>query len=272
MNLTFSTIACMDWEYEKIFKTAKSLGMDTIEFRVLKDFREFLVDGRAEALAGLSQEYNISILDIAASFLLNGYDAQQLEGFEEICKIAFKLKAKGIRVFLGNFLTCKTDKGAETDYNGLVKMLKELSNIAAEYQTGIWIETHNEFSTGKILRKLLDDVNKENVKIIWDIMHPYEEHESYQDTYGYLGEKIAHIHIKDGLRQQDENLIDFLYTKLGEGELPVAEIVRYCENLGYSGYYSLEWEPMWKKELEGYDTAEIFNHYADFMNSIANDL
>ena len=57
---------------------------------------------------------------------------------------------------------------------------------------------------------------------------------------------------------------------MGEGALPVAEIVRMLEKSGYTGYYSLEWEKRWHPELR--DAAAEFPAYAEFMRRILNHL
>ena len=250
-----------------MFEACKKLNMDGIEYRLPLNIDKFLDEGGLEEFKKEKDIQNIKIIDVGSSLLLNGRDEEKLPEFIKCLHIANELNAAGIRVFLGDFIEKKGDK-SDTDYNGLVKTLGKLCDMAEKENVEIWIETHNDFSTGKILRKLLDDVSKKNLKIIWDIMHPIEEDEAYPDTMKYLGDDIVHLHIKDGRQKDDKDLLDYLYTKLGEGEMPVKEIVKLCEECGYKGYYSLEWEPLWKKEIEGYDTMEILEHYVSYMNEI----
>ena len=267
MKLTFSSLACMDWSSERLVEACKKLNMEGLEYRLPPDIDSFLESGEADLLKKAAEESGIKIIDIGTSVLLHKYDPEKILMLEKCINIAKELNADGIRVFLGNFLARRSNKGEGIDYSGLVRLLKEVCVRAAEAGSEIWVETHNEFSTGKVLKKLLDDVSEKNLKIIWDIIHPIEEGENYIDTMEYLGDKIAHLHIKDGKKQQDEDLIDYLYTKLGEGELPVREIVRHCCEKGFDGYYSLEWEPLWKKEIQGYDVMEILEHYVSYINN-----
>ena len=78
------------------------------------------------------------------------YSADELHA---VCK-KFGFSAEEVRVNNDNTFTCGS----------------------TEIEVGI--ETHNEYATGQSLRKLLDDVNRLNIKIIWEIIHPIEDGES----------------------------------------------------------------------------------------------
>lgn len=42
----------------------------------------------------------------------------------------------------------------------------------------------------------------------------------------------------------------YRYVLMGEGDVPVLEILRRLKQMGYGGYLSLEWEKGWHPELE----------------------
>ena len=50
------------------------------------------------------------------------------------------------------------------------------------------------------------------------------------------------MHIKDGINRHDPLWHDFPYTRLGEGDLPLNELLDLLKNAGSDGYLSLEWE------------------------------
>ncbi len=52
---------------------------------------------------------------------------------------------------------------------------------------------------------------------------------------------ISHVHIKDHLRGDG----GFMLCLIGEGVIPIKEIVKTLESDGYSGYMSLECEKKW---------------------------
>ena len=187
---------------------------------------------------------------------------------ENAIKLANSVAERGIRamrIFLGNFCQRYDAPREEIVYDEIVAMLKKLADSA---NCEIWIETHNEFATGKALKKLLSDIDREKVKIIWDIIHPIEDGETPEQTVNYLGGKIAHVHIKDGKRRDDPAWHDFEYTPLGEGELPIKKIVKLLKDIGYDGFFSLEWESLWRKELKdlNWSIDEILQKYVDYIN------
>ena len=69
-------------------------------------------------------------------------------------------------------------------------------------------------------------------------------------TWSEVGKSIAHIHIKDGINRHDPEWHDFKYTRLGEGELPLYDLLDLLKNAGFDGYLSFEWEIAWRPELQ----------------------
>ena len=61
---------------------------------------------------------------------------------------------------------------------------------------------------------------------------------------------------------------DYKYTKLGEGELPLKELLKLLEEKNYMGYVSLEWERAWRDEIKEYPDSldfifQMFNEFAE---------
>ena len=207
----------------------------------------------------------ILVTDVGSSICIKRYDRDMLESAKTLLGEIGKQNIRAMRVFLGNFCQRYDAPREELDYDGIVKMLKEMSDSA---KCEIWIETHNEFATGKALKKLLSDIDRENVKIIWDIIHPIEDGETPEETIAYLGDKFAHVHIKDGKKRDDAIWHDYEYTPIGEGELPIRKIVKLLTENGYDGFFSLEWESLWRPALKdlNWSVAEILQKYIAFMN------
>ena len=114
---------------------------------------------------------------------------------------------------------------------------------------------------------LLDDIGRENVKVIWDIIHPIEDFEQPQQTWEYIGDRIAHVHIKDGKVSSNPLKHDYEYTDLGEGELPIKEILSLLKKENFDGYISLEWESPWRDELKKYDNEieAVLKRFTDYI-------
>ena len=197
---------------------------------------------------------------------LFGYNEEQIK---QAKALLLSLEAAGIpamRVFIGNFTRRHDNPRREIDREGVVKALAELCEVGPE----IWLETHNEYATGRSILPLIEKVNHPRFGVIWDILHPIEDGESPAQTVAYIGKYIRHVHIKDAKPNPDPAMHDWYYTPLGEGEMPVKEILAELEKAGFDGYCSLEWESAWREELKGVcdDPDVLLSTYRRYMENL----
>lgn len=253
MKLAFSTLPVQAFSAEQLSDLCERHGM-TAEIRCNRD-------GTFTYAKGLP------ISNIGSSICLFGYDAGQMEKAKAQIASVHEKGVRAIRIFIGNFRRRHTDPARPLDREGIVRAIQELCDIGPE----IWLETHNEYATGKAILPLLQEVNRKNFGVIWDIMHPLEDGESVAETYALIGHAIRHVHIKDGKPSTDPDAHDWVYTKLGEGVVPMGEIIKCLEDGGYTGYYSLEWESMWRAELVGVyeDPDVLLSDYQTYMEELS---
>ena len=87
-----------------------------------------------------------------------------------------------------------------------------------------------------------------NFGLIWDVMHTDRAYgDNWRVFYNLFRPYIKHIHIKDCIRAKNGAKPEF--TLIGEGDIPLEEIIYTLESDGYGGWYSLEWEKHWHPEL-----------------------
>lgn len=271
MKLSFSTLSFDEFGFEDFAKICKEYGYDGIEIRmgsgigVLTHTPEELAEYKK-----ILDEYGVVVTDLGTSVCIRDYSEELLENFKKHLPMAKALGAKGMRVFMGTFKSYRYQPNNPLNYDGCVKFLQAACDAAAEYGVSVYIETHNEFAAGKELMRLIGDVDRDNCKALWDIMHPLEEDETPEESMQYFGDKCAHIHIKDGTTDPDPEAISYVYGPIGEGELPIAEIVGVLKKAGYDGFYSLEWEENWRQSLKdiALDHREVLAHYAKYMKEI----
>ncbi|MFB9330795.1 sugar phosphate isomerase/epimerase family protein [Paenibacillus aurantiacus] len=273
-RLAFSTIPCEGWSLEAIVAAAKEGGYQGLELREGEAWAIHVGLSPAERLQAsrLAKEAGVTITDIGSGvcFTGSGEDAGQFHHFAKVVALARDLDARGVRVFLGYFTSRKDQIVPDIPYASLVGALRQACDYAAAYGVQLWIETHNEFSTGRVLRKLLDDVNRPNCVVIYDLIHPLEEGEAPEETVALLGAQCVHVHVKDGMPADDPMATNWTYTRIGEGRVPIASIVELLEQSGYRGYYSLEWETKWRRELQvpGMEPDVVFPHYTAYMRQL----
>lgn len=269
MKRGFSTLACMQASVEELVEACKKYGMEGVEIRLGKDGSVLGATDKRELteIRRKCRNAGVTVTNLGSDLCFTGHEETIPDFVGDMITYASLVGARGIRVFLGYFSQKVDSDPPVPDYQGIVKHLKRLCEMAAEKSVEIWVETHNEFATGKVLKKLLQDVACDNLKVLWDVMHPIEDGETVQETWQTIGGSVAHVHLKDGYKRQDESWHDFCYTPMGEGELPLGEALEQLKNGGYEGYLSLEWERLWRPELASCENTLdwILGHYAEYM-------
>ena len=68
------------------------------------------------------------------------------------------------------------------------------------------------------------------------------------------------------------NKQNWTYKKLGEGGLPIKQMLDLLEGSGYSGYYSLEWENAWRPEIRNIYRfmPELLSDWNAFLTALRN--
>lgn len=272
MRLAISTLPCKDWTLDKTLQIGRENGITGLEIRIgLNEWSKVdMNQEECDSILNALQKYDITITDLGTSVVVNRYDEGQLIEFNKCILLAKRLRTKGLRIMLGNFRDRWSESLPTIDREGMTKWLKLADKCARENDIEIWIETHNEFATGKSLQKLFNDNHFTNCKVIWDIIHPLEQEEDFSTTYEAIKEYLIHVHIKDGIPWEDKDMANWKYTPILRGVVPIAEIVKFLEEKGYCGYYSLEWESLWRPEIRGesYTGERVIPHYGKVMREL----
>lgn len=249
MVLGFSTVACQELSWKETANYALAAGISHIEVRLHGGDRFFdLPTEKAAAVAAKLRDMGITVTDLGTSVAITGWQEEKLLQARECIDLASAVGAPAIRVFLGRFITKRSEPSGH-DHEGIVRTLRELCAYGAKRGVEVWVETHNAFSAGAVLAGISEDVP--GLRFIWDIIHPLEMGEAPEETLAHIGSRIAHVHIKDGIPQADPDALLYRYTRLGEGQVPIGRILRLLRQYGYAGCLSLEWENAWRPELQG---------------------
>ena len=275
MKLAISTLPFRDWTLKNTLKCCRGAGYDAIEIRM--DYHSWsgrsLPDSSYKAAAREIEASGLRVSNLGSGIVLNDYYEKDLMELRRLLEIAGLLHTRGIRIMLGNIRLRADAPASRIDREGILRWLEEADRLAGSYGREIWVETHNEFATGKALAVVYRKTSLKHTKVIWDIMHPLEQGESVEETMKFLGEHIVHVHIKDGLPWDDPDRLIWKYTRIGEGIIPIRQIVGMLYLAGYQGYYSLEWESAWRGELEALqcDMQEV-ETFPEFMKQLAAEI
>jgi sugar phosphate isomerase/epimerase len=122
------------------------------------------------------------------------------------------------------------------------------SNVPAARRLGvaIGVETHDDFSASSAVAELLAMADPEWVGAVWDSHHPHRTGEPPADVYANLGRRILLAQVKDARRAEDG---EWQLVLLGEGEVPVRQMLGLLAAGGYQNWVSVEWEKRWHPEI-----------------------
>lgn len=96
------------------------------------------------------------------------------------------------------------------------------------------------------------------VTALWDLHHPYWQGELPAESYNALAPFVRMAQVKDSLPPDQ-------YCLLGEGDVPILDMLRLLDSSGYNGWVSLEWETRWCPHLA--DPSVAFPQYAAVLRS-----
>ncbi|MEI6521348.1 MAG: sugar phosphate isomerase/epimerase [bacterium] len=276
MKLAYSTLACPEWNIEKILTSGSENGYTGIEFRGLgpeidlTKSNAFSTPQSCKKTLNLVENAGLKTACISTSMQIVA-KAQTTEDFissvndgQKNIEIASDMQAPVIRVFCGNIPDNVSQE--EAIKNG-ARLLNILGDYAEENGVKIAVETHDAFMSAVMLSKIINAANHSAVGALWDVHHPYRFcNESPEFTMKNIGRQVIHTHFKDSIG----NAENYTYKLLGEGDIPNIQAIKLLHQSGYDGYYTLEWEKRWHPELVDADVT--IPQYADKMREYANDL
>jgi len=265
MKIAFSTLACPNWRWQDITSAAKDFGFDGIEVRGLGEdvfavnappFAEAELPTTIRQLGAL--RLTIACFSSACCLKYTEREEENLAEITEYILLASKTATPYVRILAD---VAPAPEGDVVDDSAIVAQLKKLASIAERNGVTLLVETNGVFADTARLYRLLEQVASDAVAALWDVHHPYRFfNESAEKTVQNLGAYIKYVHVKDSV-VDDAGQIQ--YRLMGEGGLPIDEMVMALRSINYEGFVSLEWVKRWSKDLE--DPGIVIPHYAHYM-------
>ena len=140
--------------------------------------------------------------------------------------------------------------------------LEQLLPKAETLDVALLVKTSGIYADTERLRRMLEHFASDQLAALWDVHHTYRDFgESGDTTIRNLGNYIRHVHLRDS---DDEGV----YNLIGEGTMPIDDVMRALSSVNYDGFLSLEWKPEWMEELQ--DPQVIFPYFVNYMNRFEN--
>ncbi|MBR4723209.1 MAG: AMP-binding protein [Clostridia bacterium] len=244
MNLSFSTNRWKDVELDEFIKIAKEYKFSGIEIHDTKQIKGFSETYYMLLESGIK----IPCIDMVSD--ISEDEETALSELDNCIDACIALHTKNIRI-----KAVKSEDGARN-------FVKKALPKAEKKGIILLVETVGVFSDTKKLADFLNEFANDNLAALWDLHYPYRLHgEQPEETVKNLGAYIRHIHIKDSDGENSFSLV-------GEGSMPIAEVINALRSVNYDGFMSIEWDPKWDSDICDMDI--IFPHFVSFMSRFEN--
>jgi sugar phosphate isomerase/epimerase len=247
LPIAFSTLAFPNSTLVEATTLGRTLGYAGIELRLIDGqlIDSSMPAAERERVKQTVAAARLPIVSADSSILLTNENAgPELRWFLEL---ANDWESPLIRVYGGPL--AEEPRTRQAQIEAAAKVLEGAIPLAEQLGVAIAIETHDSFSASSVVAELLAMVDSKWVGALWDTHHPHRMGETPAEIYENIGPRVLHVQVKDA-RRSAEHKGGWQLVMLGEGEVPVREIIRLLAAGGYGGYVSVEWEKYWHPEIE----------------------
>ena len=244
MKISFFTNSLHRWPIEKSFEVASKFGYDGIEIWGGRP-HAYAPDMRPEdiqKIKDLSAKYNLPIVSFEPEMACLLWRDQRWidESMEYFRQCIDFCKVIGCPYMVMAALQCSYEYSTDEDWAQFIKYMKELAAYS-ESVDGVTmiLETVTPWEGNILIRsddtvRALKEINSPKVKAMLDLAAPLTVGEPSSNYFDRLGKDLVHVHLVDCKNDVEDHLI------LGDGELPVEEVLSMLDSYGYDGYCSVE--------------------------------
>ncbi|MBE6827117.1 MAG: AMP-dependent synthetase [Ruminococcaceae bacterium] len=265
MKLSFSTKGWHDSSFSDFCDIAQELGFQGIELHNIhnrlfteKDgaFHDYTAAATVRNL--FERRLKLTCIDAVCDISDRSSQEKSLEEIEKCLKIAKALSIPYIRVRAHASYS-------EDAFKSTAELIEKFLPAAEECGVAVLIETSGMFSDTAVLRDMLEYFACDSVAALWNVSAAYfSAHESPAEIIRNLGAYVKHIHLSDA--KSVDGKVE--YCLIGEGELPVEDMMAALRSVNYDGFISLVWNPEWCAELD--DMEIVFSHFVTYMKQFAS--
>ena len=253
VDLSFSTLGCPDWSFDKIIDFAKDNNYSGIEVRgILREMDlpkvpEFSSPEAIAVTMKKMKDRRLKFVDLGSSCALHFPKGEErtknLDEGKRFIDLAEKLNCPHVRVFPNQL---PKDRDRQESLNLIIDGLKELGAYASKTHVSVLLESHGELIYKKDLLTVMEGAASPHVGLVWDICNMWAAtKEPPEEVYAVLKPYIWHTHIKDLKIENGKEE----YVLLGTGIVPIFQAIDLLHKNQYPGFYSFEWEKLWHPEI-----------------------
>ncbi len=266
MKFSFSTKGWHDNSFEEFCDIAQYLKFDGIEPHNINGslftdrdgaFHEYTAASTLRQLR--DRELCLPCIDVIPNIADKELYEISIEEIKSCLSIASNLRIPNIR------LHAKRSDDVPAAVDNVRTVIAEVLPLAEREHISLLLETRGLFADTKLLRDTLEHFASDYVAALWNMSAAYfTVGESAAQVISNLGAYVRHVHLNDAVRTASS----LEYRIIGDGDLPVAEMMKALRSVNYDGFISLVWTPDWMPELD--DMEIIFSQFISYMRSFAD--
>jgi len=249
-RIAFSTLAFPDATLSSAASLGRRWGYSGIELRLIDGE---LIDPSMPAADRVRVKRAVTAAElpvVAVDSSIRLTDDNPGPELHRFLELASDWESPLVRVFGGALAAA--DPARQQQLQAAARVLESSVPLAERLGVAIGVETHDAFSASSVVAELLAlvdpaAVDSGAVGAVWDSHHPHRMGETPAEVYANLGSRILLAQVKDARRKADG---DWQLVLLGEGEVPVKDMLELLAAGGYPHWISVEWEKRWHPEIE----------------------
>ena len=266
MKFSFSTKGWHNHTFEEFCNIASEMNFSGVELHNINN-QLFADKGGAfynyAAASTIRRLYEKKLSIPCIDAICNPSDATQKEAciaeIRKCMEIASNLHIPNIR------LRANASENEDEALANTAAVIRELIPEAESSGVTLLMETAGLFAKTEKLRALLDSFASDHLASLWNFSAAYfGGGESPEQIIKNLGAYVRHVHINDAKKAGNE----IEYCLLGEGELPIKDMMLALRSVNYDGFLSLVWDPAWCEELD--DMEIIFSQFVGYMSQFGD--
>lgn len=247
MKTSLLTYLFRRYPLEKAFQVCSTLGYDGIEIWGARPhaYPWDMDEAKIEDILRMKEQYSLEIPVYTAELLSYPYNICTQDEKERRETIAYLKKALEAGKAIGaEFVQAAFDHSGfgvtrKQNHENVVNVLKELCDHAVKVGIDLMVEpvTIWESNVGASVYDVLDiveDVGCPDLKVMLDTATPFAHFEPFGEFLDLFGDRVVHVHF------QDNDGISYAHLPLGDGCLPLEDVVAILQSRGYDRYLSVE--------------------------------
>ena len=266
MKLSFSTKGWHQSTFEEFCDVAERVKLDGIELHNVRNrlftdrngaFHDYAAASTLRRL--YDKKLQIPCIDAIGDLSDPAAEEECIAEIRKCLEITSYLHIPNIR------LRAMEHGDVEASVAQAEKVISTVLPLAEKAGVTLLVETAGLYCNTERLRNTLDTFASDSLGALWNFCDAYFcGGESPETIIKNLGAYVRHVHVNDAKRNGETTE----HCLMGEGELPIPELMLTLRSVNYDGYLSLVWDPAWCEELD--DMEIIFAQFVGYMKQYSD--